>query len=238
MLAMVFNAFSQQTIDKAKAIDSLTKKFRADSAHIYRFQKLRPYFSIDQRNSFIKDRPVNLLGLQAGVILYEKHTMGFGIYKMGLESRNLPLKVKNKSTGPKVVNQYLNISYATFFYQYTILDSRYFEIDIPVEIGFGNATFTSKDTLNSKVLYTKTFPVFPLGAGLQVSFMPLPWIGIQGMAGYRYMSENSGHGTINYSGWYYSIGANFDFRQIIRDYKFYFIKRKKYRKQLKELLAA
>lgn len=47
--------YGQNSLNQQR-IDSLTTKFKKDSAHIYRFKKVRPYASLDNRNSFIKRR--------------------------------------------------------------------------------------------------------------------------------------------------------------------------------------
>src|SRR5438270_841493 len=109
--------------------DSLRQKQKADSLKIYRFQKLRPYFSFDNRNSFIRNAPISIYGLQAGVILNERHTLGIGGYTISKESKR-PVKVKGETVESL---RDLKLNYLTFFYQYALLDKRFFELDIPVE---------------------------------------------------------------------------------------------------------
>lgn len=71
-------AFSQNDSLKKRKIDSLTTKFKADSAHIFRFNRYRPYANLDNRNSFIRNRPVNFQGGQVGFIFKEYHVFGLG----------------------------------------------------------------------------------------------------------------------------------------------------------------
>ena len=80
---------SAQTLtpEQTKKKDSLTAQLKADSTHIYRFQKYRPYINLDQRNSFIRNQSININGLQLGVLINEKHVLGMGGYIITLNSK-------------------------------------------------------------------------------------------------------------------------------------------------------
>ena len=80
--------------------DSLTAKLKADSTHIFRFQKIRPYVNLDQRNSFIKDAPINVNGLQIGILIKDRHVIGLGGY--GITSAGKQ-QVKIKMLMPKEI---------------------------------------------------------------------------------------------------------------------------------------
>src|SRR4051812_2363230 len=86
--------------EKNLRLDSLNLKLLKDSMHIYRFQKLRPYIGIDNRNSFVNNQPVNFKGLQFGVILNEKHIIGLGFYAMSQNSKK-PLATKEGTVSVK-----------------------------------------------------------------------------------------------------------------------------------------
>ena len=74
------------------------------------------------------------------------------------------------------------------------------------------------------------------GVGPLVAFKPTKWVGIIGMVGYRFTSEKNT--TLNFNGFYYSYGAWFDIRQIIRDYKYRWVKKHKYKAQVKAIMSA
>lgn len=238
-----FIMFSNKTFSQIKTktekLDSLQKSFAQDSAHLYRWQKVRPFVGIDTRNSWIKSEgnsklvPVNLNGGQLGVILGEKHTIGLGGYDITSSSKQ-PKQIKDRNNLVKYQN--LNIAYATVFYQYTIVDTRFFELDLPLEIGVGGYKYYLTDSVNNKVIpkSTETGAIKLTGGGVQIVLKPFKWIGISGLAGYRIVSLNK-HTNLNLNGPYLSYGVWVDVRQIIRDYKFYFVKRKKYRQQVKEI---
>jgi hypothetical protein len=212
--------------------DSLTAQLKADSVHIYRFQKYRPYINLDQRNSFIRNQSININGLQLGVLINDRHVFGLGGYLITLNSKQ---QVKTKTDKNIPVNRTLNMTYGTFFYQYTILDKRFWEIDIQSELGIGKYEFKYYDVNTNKLLADKSAGMLVGGVGPLLAFKPTKWLGIIGMVGYRFTSEKNA--TLNFNGFYYSYGAWFDVRQIIRDYKYRYVKKRKYKKQIAQLLS-
>jgi hypothetical protein len=214
--------------------DSLTAQLKADSTHIYRSQKYRPFINLDQRNSFIRKQAININGLQLGVLINDRHVFGFGGYTITLNSKSQTLTRIDKS-GP--VNPALNLNYGTFFYQYTIIDKRFWELDIQSELGFGTYYYKFYDAnTNNLVLQSKPRGFLVGGIGPLLAFKPTKWLGIIGMVGYRFTSEKTAN--LNFSGFYYSYGAWFDVRQIIRDYKYFLVKKRKYKKQIAQLLLS
>lgn len=211
-------------------IDSLTTKFKIDSAHIYRFKKVRPYASLDNRNSFIKDAAVNVKGFQLGTILREKHTLGFGLYSLQNSSKQ---KFTTKNEKNIIAKRNLTLNYLTLFYQYVIIDTRFFELDVPLEVGLGGYHISLEDTLAHKIITDKRGGVYLTAGGVDIILKPVKWIGLSGSAGYRLALDKNPN--INFSGAYYSIGLWVDLRQIYRDTRFYGFTRKKYRRQLKVL---
>lgn len=224
-----FSSYSQSRID------SLKQKFQKDSAHIYRFKIIRPWLAIDQRNSWIRNEkgakkvPVTINGLQAGLIIKEKHTLGFGLYTMNATSQK-PVKLNDKNN--KITYQELVLKYITLYYQYVIVDTRFFELDVPMEVGLGNYVYNLKDENQSVLLWHEAGPAKLTGGGVQIVLKPLKWIGISGMGGFRIVTFNK-KTNLNFNGLYYSYGVWIDLRQIYRDIKFYGFVRPKYRKKLK-----
>ncbi|MBA3664283.1 MAG: hypothetical protein H0W61_08760 [Bacteroidetes bacterium] len=222
-------AISQINMARQKKTDSLLAKLKADSSHIYRFQKVRPYLSIDNRNSFINRQAVNFKGLQAGVILHEKHTLALGLYKM---SQNSKRSVKTLD-GVKTAERSVSLNYLTFFYQYAVIDKRYFELDIPLEIGIGGYDIKFQDTATGRIYKEIKGGIIPLGIGIQPVVKPLKWVGITFLCGYRFVAS---HTAVNFNGLYYSIGLTLDIRQIIRDINYRGFKKKRYHSKLRVIL--
>ena len=226
------SSLSSQNINSKKTNikDSLITKLKADSTHIYRFQKIRPYLNLDQRNSFIRGTPINVNGLQAGVLIKEKHVIGLGGYMITANSKQ---QIKTKTDKNIPVNKALSMNYGTIFYQYVALDKRFWEIDLQAELGWGKYEYKFYDVNTNKLLSDKSAGVLVGGLGPLLAFKPLKWIGIIGMVGYRFTSEKNSN--LNFNGIYYSYGVWLDVRQIIRDCNFYLIKKRKYKKQIAAL---
>ncbi len=210
-------------------LDSIVEKFKKDSAHLYRFQKVRPYLAFDNRNSFIKNVPVNIRGIQLGVILFERNTVGIGFY--GINSRTSK-NVKTNIDAKEALTT-LQLKYFTLFYQYAVIDKKYIELEVPLEIGIGSYSVKTISQLDNTLLQDKKGGLIPIGFGLNFILKPIKQLGISTMIGYRVVAEHNP--TLNFNGFYYSLGLAIDVRQIVRDINFYGFKRPKYRKAIKNL---
>ena len=211
--------------------DSLTAKLKTDSIHIFRFQKYRPYFNIDQRNSFIRNAPININGLQLGVLIKEKHVIGLGGYAITATSKQ---KIKTKTDKNAEVERTLDMKYATLFYQYVAIDRRYFELDLQAEFGAGQFNMNFYDTKTGNLLQNRSGNLLITGIGPIIAIKPFRWVGIMGMAGYRFTFEKNPN--LNFSGAFYGYGLWLDLRQIIRDVNYNLIKKRKYKKEASRLL--
>lgn|GEM_PF-5904878 len=123
---------------------------------------------LDTRNSFVKDFPINVYGVNVGIVLRERFRLGagyywinqnfndklLGIYDQGslagrviVTSKGIPVPV---STLDKLANagkvsfvpaaQQIDLWFASIGFMYTFYVSRLLEFAIPVEIGYGGFT--------------------------------------------------------------------------------------------------
>jgi hypothetical protein len=173
--------------------------------------------------------PVNIRGIQLGVILFERHTVGSGFY--GINSRTSTILKTKIGTEDAFAN--LQLNYFTLFYQYAVIDKKYIELGLPLEIGLGVYRVKTFSQLDNTLLQDKKGGLIPIGFGLNFIVKPIKQIGISTMIGYRVVAEHNP--TLNFNGFYYSIGLAIDVRQIVRDIDFYWFKRPKYRKAIKNL---
>lgn len=217
---------------KQRIIDSLTLKLAKDSTFIYRFKKVRPYFSIDYRNAALRTAPVDVEGAQLGVRLFDKHKVGIGGYDMANWAKQ---KVKAFEIEQNA-NQELKLWYFMAFYEYSVIDRRFFELTSSAEAGGGRYSlkYFNLETDEQKDYFSDY--ILPLGSGLTLNLKPLKWIGLSGTAGLRYMFGIAGK-RINFNGIFYSYGIWIDLRQIYRDTRYYGFKKPKYRKKIKEITA-
>jgi hypothetical protein len=239
-LILIFPCFFKAQTDSIKSgvilspnekiIDSLTKKLTKDSTRIYRFQTIRPFLDFDNRNSVINGKPVNFRGIQLGITLNERNTFGLGFYNVGQESKK-PIATLD---GTVSAQRTVIMKYMTFFYYYSFIEKRYFELNMPLEIGLGNYEINFADPATRKIYRTQKGGMVPIGIGLQAVLKPTKWFGISLLVGYRYVAQKDVNQHFN--GPYSALGLTFEIRQIHRDIRYYWIKKKHYRKEVKRLL--
>jgi hypothetical protein len=210
-------------------IDSLRFSLMSDSTKIYHFQTIRPALAIDNRNSFIRKNPVNLNGIQFGVVYKEEYQFGIGFY--GLSATSKEKAVSKTIDNHETINQKLKMNYVTFYYQHVLVDKKHFELDLPLEIGLGKFTVERNDSASGAKLPSIKSGIVPIGIGLMPIYKPWKWIGISYLLGYRHATASH----ISFSGAYYSFGLWLDLRQIIRDTRYYGIKKRKYHKAVRKL---
>jgi len=212
-----------QAQTKAAKLDTLRQQFIKDSTWIFRPKHVFPLLASDQRNSFIGGKPVNIWGVKAGVTVYDRHNMGLGVYSVTNATQRYVAKLD------RTINQKTSLQYLTTFYEYSFIETRWWEIGVPVEIGVGKYNIGSTDANTGKVLPNRTGLLMPMGTGLDVNFKPTRWFALNVVGGYRFMiTDNS---RLNFSGWFYSFGGTIYVRQILQDLR-YVNKLRIYKKEL------
>jgi hypothetical protein len=214
-------------------LDSLQRKLKLDSSWIYRPRAVFPLGAIDQRNSFLHtsrstNSPVNIWGAKVGVTLYDRHNVGIGGYSV--QSSSQRFIVRDNAT----IDQKLTFQYLTVFYEYSFIETKRWEVGIPIEAGYGFYRTVSYNEGTQRFLPDRYGNVYPLGTALDVYFKPTRWLGINAMGGYRYVINNTSR--LNLNGWFYSVGLAVYIRQIVQDTKFYF-RKKEYKRQITEIKA-
>ncbi|HXB41760.1 MAG TPA: hypothetical protein VNZ49_14565 [Bacteroidia bacterium] len=221
-------------LSKQQQIDSLRAGLTADSAHLYRYKKVKFLLAIDTRNSFIhtdKKIAVNVNGFQIGMVYKDHHNIALGFYSV-LNTQTKQIQGDNQ----KKVNINLKIGYATLFYEYIFLDTKRWEIGIPIEIGHGNYHTTETDSAGKPVkgfADTTQKSISLLGVGLDATFKVWNWLGLNAMGGYRLASGGNLNG-VNFNGVFYSVGLHIYFGELYRMYRLG-IKRRLYRNQVEKI---
>ncbi|MBK9283531.1 MAG: hypothetical protein IPM51_04345 [Sphingobacteriaceae bacterium] len=215
--------FSQNEA-RLKIIDSLKTKLESDSNYIYRFRKFRLHLKYSERNSLGNPHIVNFFGPQLGVLINEKHVFALGYYfstpKTRAGYRNFVDGIETK--------EYINIQYATFYYQYVLINKRYFEFQFPFELGTGmyKERNIDKNLVNIKNVQARAYIAT---AGFSFIGKPLSWLGVVTSVGLR----QSNISVID--GFYYLFGIRFSLGYFRNDINYYLIKKKKYRTAIKSL---
>lgn len=184
--------------------------------------------NLDTRGSLVHNVPVQIAGIKVGIQLRKRHRLGLGFYLMGVpvfgqtifgpvtyDVDNVSHKnvvVKDKPTHVNTVESDESVSlsmvYGSVFYEYVILTHKRWEITLPVQLGFGEATYTSH------VLETTTNPItnksritsydrpndrefiFLGESSLNVQFKMVCWLGVGGGLGYRRLFNDNNNPQI------------------------------------------
>ncbi|MGZ4099941.1 MAG: hypothetical protein ACXVNM_13730 [Bacteroidia bacterium] len=211
---------SQLSLYEQRHKDSLRLKFQKDSTIIFGFKKIRPYINYHERNSIENPKTINFYGPQAGLLLFERHITGAGVYFSTANTK----KPFESFDGNNPVIKRIDIKYFTVFYQYILLQYRYLEFHLPFEVGHGNIK-TNYSDLDDKYYKTTKNNFTIASAGGQLILKPIRWLGFSAIYGYRIADEK----IIN--GFYYAFGIWIGFKPLLIDIN-YFYTRKKYLKEL------
>jgi len=109
----------------------LKQLLKKDSAHIYRFRKLMPLLSLDQRNTFLEtsassNTPVNFRGIKLGATVFERHKTGIGGYTIN----NSKARISRINGQPVDLN--FTFNYFTVFYEYYFIHTKWWDIGVPL----------------------------------------------------------------------------------------------------------
>jgi hypothetical protein len=216
---------------KIALLDSLKEKLRSDSIKIYNPKRhlISPYIGTDNRKSFIKDAPIDIRGLLAGVIVNDRHYFCIGGYSVNKETqRPTPLKGKSIET-----TRELSLKYLSLYYQYKLIDRRFFEWDVLAEIGAGKYNLKLTTTASGKTLSDRSNLIVPMGIGTTFIVRPVRWGGGFGQIGYRFvLTPNT---NLNFNGFYYAYGVWINVGQVVKDSRFYLIKKPRYKKHVQKV---
>jgi len=182
---------------------------------------LNPSTDFDQRFSFIRSQPVNIWGQRVGVVINDKFKVGVGGYFLDdvLKSTRV---FQDGST------QYIkrNLLFGTGYIEPFLFRKKYWEMSIPVELGYGQSTAKFYQTSTDLYIKTSNKNFIPAGTGLSFSvklpalphFQATRWIGINFLAGYRYCLFEDIFKT-DYDGWFWSISGAIFLDRVADDYR-------------------
>lgn len=217
---LILAVVSYKVCSQNYKLDSLKCKLEEDSIKIFSVKKFLPILIFDTRNSVISSAKINIIGMQAGIVFWERDIAGIGGYKI-----RLPFRIEGNT------NVYLlRVFYFTAFYQKVILDKRYHEIDIMGEAGLGQ--FTTHKEVNGQEEFVKKGSFNPLGLSAVYTLKPLKWLGIQTMGGYRWMIQKSFRET--FSAPFYSVGLWLSVKDLIRAIRYNLICKQRYKKEIQK----
>jgi hypothetical protein len=168
--------------------------------------------------------PINIWGIKGGITYKDIHNFGIGLYSIKNSSSHI--RPKDGVT----IAQNLDFKYATLFYEYAVINTRWWQIGIPIEAGFGTYKITNTNETTERTHVKHIGNVFPVGSGINVYFNPMPWCAINVFGGYRYVLNT--RNKVDLNNWFYSVGGAVYLHPIVEQIQ-YRLKKHKYLNALK-----
>ncbi len=230
-LALPLCFYSQDHTDRLHRLETLREQLRVDSAHIFRFTPWKAYLKLENRRTFVNRESIALIGGMAGAIYKEKHIMCVGYYFLN-PGEDYSVRILEDN---RFANQYLRqMEYYNLSYQYILFNQRFFQLNLPLELGYGRYHIDVEDNRSVRLRKIEG-DIVPIGAGAQIILKPLRWAGFSFLGGYRYLRpEQVKQLRLNFKGWFYTIGVWVDARHLYRLSKYAF-KKRDYLRKVKEL---
>lgn len=229
---MVLGSLSSFTQTTQVLKDSLRFHFQKDSAHIYRFKVYRPYFDVDQYQTYLDENLVTLRGVSVGIWYKNVHVFGIGTNGViAQDKRKLITRFRDSIN----VLERTSLRYISFFYQYSFVNNRYLALFMPTQLGLGRYEITTQDINRTRPALKKKGGIMPSSLGLTLILKPVKWIGISGTGGYRYVVDRDF--KLNFNGLFFGYGIWLDIHQITQDGLFYGFRKPRYKRELKALLV-
>lgn len=193
---------------------------------------LRPRLSYainwDARSSIIKEKRVNIWGVNTGIILGRKRnqiTMGYYWLNFNSYLRLLDLR---KSAAKRVNLDYYTKTDLYFFslmYWKNFINNKRWRLSMPIEVGIGATKNENVGLFNEIRIWKRKDYFVPIQAGVYVGWKATRWGGFSVQGGYRYaLHQRNIPG--NYNGLYYSLGANVQLELLTDLYKWVFKNKK------------
>ena len=144
-------------------------------------EKPKFIFFFDNRNSFIKGREADLVGVRLGGE-WKHWRAGIGFY--GLSNKQYKnVTVTNALGAPQTIDVRLRFGYVTVFGEYIFFRNKRWEFSTPLSIGLGQVALeTSKDGEVQKIRKNGIILIEPSITG---HFKVFSWVGIGAGVGYR-----------------------------------------------------
>ncbi|RCR68520.1 hypothetical protein [Larkinella punicea] len=190
-----------QSIAVQAPVDSVIKPTR---------HPVRWTLNLDFRNSFVNRQPVNVWGVNTGIVFGEKrHQVTVGYYWLSYNSY-LRLINWHRNAARRLNIEYYtktDMAYGSLMFWGNPINNRRWLFSIPVEIGAGKASVIRQDTQTDTLRGNSRRDFFmPVQIGVYGQWKASRWIGLSAQLGYRY-SVFQTNVSQHYNGTYYSVGT-------------------------------
>ena len=151
--------------------------------------KVSPTASFDSRNSFINASKAHIWGVKIGVEFSEKLQGGIGYNR---HDKNLSKEIYfvDQAGLPNSAKAFLHLNYFSFYLRYAYYNNNKWKFSImPYQLGCGNSNYQYVENGNKIIIDRQLVVIYE--PGISVSYKFLPWLGVGGDVGYRFMLRNN-----------------------------------------------
>lgn len=209
-------------------LKTIAQKPLSDSVIITYPDSLRPRLSYainwDARSSIIKEKRVNIWGVNTGIIIGRKRNqITVGYYWLNFNSY-LRLLDLRKSAAKRVNLDYYTKTDLYFFslmYWKNFVNNKKWRVSMPIEIGIGATKNENVGLLNEIQIWKRKDYFMPIQGGVYVGWKATRWGGLSVQGGYRYALHKKNLPD-SYNGLYYSVGANIQLALLTDIYRWVF----------------
>ncbi|CAN5269191.1 hypothetical protein BH09BAC3_BH09BAC3_23580 [soil metagenome] len=218
LLFSVFCSYSQES-RKDSLIAILDNSLYVDSLRLYS-PKYRTFdFQLDNRNSFIRNRAINIWGINGAIIINQRFRYGLGIYRVVTPFAPFTsLKKSSISDSDDLTERQLDMFFVMPNFRYMFIHRKWVRASLEAAIGFGAVNYNISYQPDSA--FVKKYGTFiPAGAGVELVLIPYRYIGLMGSIGYR-KSLKTYDINADFDGMYYSYGVSIFVGTILKDIRY------------------
>jgi hypothetical protein len=150
------------------------------------------FINLDRTSSFVAGKSATTNELRLGLDFKKKVRLGIGVASL-VSDVVVPKNIVTESGTDSSLNAKLSLTYLTLSSEYTLYDSKRWQVTTPMVFGMGSAYFTYYEWKGSEIITKKLDEggVVLLSPSVIVTYRILRWFGISGGIGYRVMIRNN-----------------------------------------------
>lgn len=140
---------------------------------------------LDGRHSFIREAPVIIDGIRAGADFDDKVRLFVGAY-WSRRTVSRTFIINRYTPFQDTIRQDLSMFYISATGEYVVHNSKHWELDVPVQVGFGVGKRTRYDANTGAPIEQRRPSFVPLEFSFRAIYRITDWLNVSAGIGYRY----------------------------------------------------
>ncbi|AFK04674.1 hypothetical protein Emtol_3546 [Emticicia oligotrophica DSM 17448] len=164
----------------------------------------------DARSSIIREKRVNIWGVNTGIIVGKKrHQVTFGYYWLNFNSYQRLIDLRKRAAKRVNLDYYTktDLYFFSLMHWQNFINNKRWQVSMPIEIGIGATKSQNVNIFDEIQIWRRKDYFMPIQAGLYVGWKATRWGGLSVQGGYRFALYSKNFPE-SYNGLYYSWGAN------------------------------